>query len=748
MAQGQRRMVERVEPRFETGRTDEPDTSGDFRLTREDRPAPEPIEARGRAPARPKSVRQKGSGWSLFGGGSSSNRGESPVRRGGGNGGSGGKGRRPRRRRSFLFRFFYWSFVLCMWGLLGVGGIVAWYALHLPPYQDLAVPSRAPNVQIVSSDGTVIANRGDMGGAAVFLKDLPPYVGQAFVAIEDRRFYSHFGVDPQGLARAVFVYLTTHHATQGGSTLTQQLAKNVFLTQEKSLQRKIQEAILAVELEQKYTKNQILEMYINRVYFGAGAYGIEAAAQRYFHKPAKNLSIAEAATLAGLVKAPSQLAPNKNPQGARDRAHLVLDAMVDTKVITQQQEKDALATPVKTTNVANESSGNYPADWIMGLLDDFVGPLDSDVIVETTIDSRLQATAEQALRQALDKTGAKLSVSQGALVAMDPDGAVRAMVGGRSYADSQFNRVITAHRQPGSTFKPFVYLAALEKGADPDTVRNDAPVSLAGWNPSDFSKEYRGPVTLTTALALSLNTVAVRLCAEVGPKTVVDVAHRLGISSNLEPNPSIALGTSEVTPLEITSAYATFANGGHLVIPYVVKRIRTVKGKVLFQRPAPVNATVIADDKVGMMNAMMSQTLTIGTARKSALPGWQAAGKSGTSQNYRDAWFIGFTSHMVTSVWLGNDDGTSTKRITGGSLPAEIWNSFMKVAHKGVPPKPLPGAPWVHHEQQPDEQVIAAQPQVDGVPDDQPVAVDPAYGSAPPQTGRPIADWFRRVLGQ
>jgi penicillin-binding protein 1A len=321
------------------------------------------------------------------------------------------------------------------------------------------------------------------------------------------------------------------------------------------------------------------------------------------------------------------------------------------------------------------------------------------------------------------------------------------MVGGRSYADSQLNRAIMAHRQPGSTFKPFVYLAALENGATPDTIRDDAPVSLAGWNPGDFSKEYRGPVTLATALALSLNTVAVRLCVEVGPKAVVAVAHRLGISSNLEPNPSIALGTSEVTPIEIAAAYATFANGGHLVVPYVIKRIHTVTGKVLYQRPAPMNAIVIADDKVGMMNSMMSQTLTIGTARKWALPGWQAAGKSGTSQNFRDAWFIGFTSHMVTSVWLGNDDGASTKSVTGGGLPAEIWNSFMKVAHKGVPPKALPGALWVRQPQQPVEPVLAAQPQVDGAPDDQPVAMAPVAGGAPPSTGRPIADWFHKVLG-
>ncbi|WP_448954028.1 transglycosylase domain-containing protein [Labrys neptuniae] len=740
-------MVERVEPRFEPETGEDADQGDAFRLTREDRPVPVPLEQRDRAPVRAKTTRSK-KGWSLFGG-SSSRGGGGSTRRGGGGGGSSGGGRKPKRRRSMLYRLTYWSFVLCMWGLLGVGGVVAWYAANLPPIQNLEVPQRPPNVKIVSADGTVLANQGEMGGAAVAIKDLPKYVPQAFVAIEDRRFYSHYGVDPQGLARAAYVYIATHRLAQGGSTLTQQLAKNVFLTPERSLRRKIQEAILAVYLERKFSKNQILEMYINRVYFGAGAYGIEAAAQRYFRKPAKELTIAEAATLAGLVKAPSQLDPTKNPKGAHDRSQLVLDAMVDTGVITAQDEKTALATPVKVSKVAARSSGNYPADWISSQLSDLTGPLDTDVVVETTIDARLQNLAEQSLRQGLDKSGAKLRVSQGALVSMDPDGAVRAMVGGRSYAESQFNRAISANRQPGSTFKPFVYLAALINGATPDTVRDDAPITLAGWSPKDFSREYRGPVSLTTALALSLNTVAVRLCAEVGPKAVVAVAHSLGINSNLEPNPSIALGTSEVTPLEMTSAYATFANGGRLVIPYVVKRIKTEKGKVLFQRPAPVNATVIADDKVGMMNAMMSQTLTVGTARKYGLPGWQSAGKSGTSQNYRDAWFIGYTSRLVTAVWLGNDDGTSTSKMTGGSLPAQIWNDFMRGALKGVPPAPLPGKPWVREAPPPPEDVMAAQPQFDGAPEDQPVAIEPVMtANAPRNTGRPIADWVSRVLGR
>ena len=714
----------RREPRFDDG----DDGDLDLRLSREDRPAPRP-RARQRAAA-PEPVEEDM---------------PQPRRRAGADPRR-GSARSP-RRRSLVGTLVTWGIVVSIWAAIGLGGVVAWYGAHLPAIQSLEVPERPPNVQILAADGSLLANRGDMGGAAVSIKSLPPYVGQAFVAIEDRRFYSHWGVDPVGLIRAMTRNLTSGHLEQGGSTLTQQLAKNLFLTQERSVERKVQEAILSLWLERHYSKDQILEMYLNRVYFGAGAFGIEAAAQRYFGEPAKELSISEAAMLAGLVKAPSKLAPNKNPKAAQARAQLVLLAMADEGFISEKAAMAAIAKPATASSRSGEASSNYPADWIVDLLDDYVGPLESDIVVETTIDPALQTAAEETLQGALDRSGAKLNVSQGSVVAMEPNGAVRALVGGRSYAASQFNRAIAAKRQPGSTFKPFVYLAALEAGATPDTVRDDAPVRIGGWSPEDFSKEYRGPVSLSTALALSLNTVAVRLCQEVGPSAVTAVAQRLGISSNLQANPSIALGTSEVTPLEITAAYAAFANGGHAIIPYVVTRVRNVAGKVLFKRAAPPSPPVISDAHLGMMNAMMSQTLTIGTARKAALPGWQSAGKSGTSQNFRDAWFIGYTSRMVTSVWLGNDDGSSTRRITGGSLPAEIWNGVMRVALKGQTPRPLPGAPWTPAPLNAGP-VIAAQPQVDGVPDDQPVATRAASGDKMAPDGPNLGDWIRQVLTQ
>jgi penicillin-binding protein 1A len=564
----------------------------------------------------------------------------------------------------------------------------------LPPIDQLAVPMRPPNIAILAEDGALIANRGDTGGAAVRLSDLPPYLPKAFVAIEDRRFYSHFGIDPVGIGRAVFRDVTGRGGMEGGSTITQQLAKNLFLTQERTLSRKIQEAILALWLERKYSKDQILELYLNRVYFGSGAFGVEAAARKYFGKSAKQVTLSEAALLAGLMKSPTRLAPNRNLEGANARAAQVITAMAEQGHITEAMAKLALARPADIVHEKGSGSINYAADYVMDMLDDTVGAIDEDIVVTTTLDEKMQALAEHALTDELNAKGDKYGVGQGAIVALDPNGAIKAMVGGRNYADSQFNRAVAAKRQPGSAFKPFVYLSALEKGLTPDTVREDAPITVKGWNPENYSREYFGPVTLTKALSLSLNTVAVRLGLEVGPKTVVRTAHRLGIASDLEPNASIALGTSEVTPLELVAAYAAFANGGIGVQPHVISRVRTANGKQLYSRKNASFGRVIDPQYVAMMNAMMEETLLTGTAHKAELPGWQAAGKTGTSQEWRDAWFVGYTSYLVAGVWLGNDDGTPTKKVSGGNLPVEIWSRFMKAAHQGVPVAALPSGTW------------------------------------------------------
>ena len=586
-------------------------------------------------------------------------------------------------------KLVYWGLVLGLWLVIGGAGAVAWVGAHLPPIQSLEIPKRPPTIEIVDMDGRPLARRGDLAGPPVSIRTLPNYVGNAFVAIEDRRFYHHYGVDPVGIARAVVANVLHRGVAQGGSTLTQQLAKNLFLTQERTLTRKLQEVLLAVWLERRFSKAEILQLYLNRVYFGAGAYGIEQAAQHYFGKPAKDLDIAEAAMLAGLVKSPSRLAPTRNYAEAEKRAKIVLAAMTETGVIPPASEKAALAHPPRVIAESGNGSINYVADWVVDVVNDLLGHFEEDIVVRTTIDQSLQIFAEDALGRELEQKGAKANVSQGALVSMTPDGAVRALIGGRSYADSQFNRAVTARRQPGSAFKAFVFLTALEHGLTPDTVREDGPINVGGWKPENYEHGYMGPVTLTRALALSLNTVSVRLTLEMTPQAVVRTAYRLGIASKLEPNASIALGTSEVSPLELTGAYATFANGGNAVMPHVIDSI-TAGGKLLYAHPQGQLGRVVDPHYVGMMNGMMTETLAIGTARKASLPGWPAAGKTGTSQDFRDAWFIGYTAHLVTGVWLGNDDNSPTKHVTGGSLPAEIWSDFMRSAHQGLPVETLP----------------------------------------------------------
>jgi penicillin-binding protein 1A len=603
-----------------------------------------------------------------------------------------GAKRRSKTRKLRWGRLVYWGAVLGLWAAIAVVGVVVWVGAHLPAIQLLEIPKRPPTIQITGFDGSVLTTRGEMPGANVALKDLPPYLPKAFIAIEDRRFYSHYGIDPVGIARAAVANILNRGVAQGGSTLTQQLAKNLFLTQERTMTRKLQELELAFWLERKHSKSEILELYLNRVYFGSGAYGVEAAAQRYFGKSAKNVTIAEAAMLAGLVKSPSRLAPNRNPEGAEQRAQIVLSAMADAKFITEAQAKASIGHPSYKVKPAGAGTVNYVADWIGEVLDDLVGQIDQSIVVETTIDPKLQSVAEAAIIDELAAKSVRFNVTQGALVAMTPDGAVRAMVGGRNYAESQFNRAITAKRQPGSAFKPFVFLTAVEAGLTPETIRLDAPLDIKGWRPENYTHEYFGSVTLTQALAMSLNTVAVRLGVEVGPKNVVRTAHRLGISSKLEANASIALGTSEVSLNELVGAYAPFANGGVGISPHVVTKIRTNEGKLLYMRQPERLGQVIEPRHVAMMNTMMRETLLSGTARKAEIPGWMAAGKTGTSQDFRDAWFIGYTANLVTGVWLGNDDNSPTRKATGGGLPVEVWTRFMRTAHQGVPVAVLPSS--------------------------------------------------------
>ncbi|MGF3022941.1 transglycosylase domain-containing protein [Methylobacterium aquaticum] len=659
-----------------------------------------------------------------------------------------------RRRRSVLGTLVYGTMILGLWGLVAVAGIVAYHASQLPPIDQLSVPKRPPNIAILAADGSLLANRGETGGRTVSIRELPPYLPRAFVAIEDRRFYGHLGIDPIGIARAIGQNLTRRGVAQGGSTLTQQLAKNLFLTQERTASRKIQEAILALWLEHKYSKDEILELYLNRVYFGAGAYGVEAAAQRYFAKPAKDVTLAEAAMLGGLVQAPSRLAPNRNLPAAQARAAQVLAAMQELGFAKPADVQAALAKPAKPARPKGGGSANYVADLVMDVLDDYVGKIETDVSVQTTVDPAIQAVAERALVDELNQKGARYNVGQGAVVTMRPDGAIRALIGGRDYAQSQFNRATTAKRQPGSAFKPFVYLAAVERGLTPDTVREDAPITIKGWNPENYSRNYSGPVTLRDALAHSLNTVAVRLGQEVGPKAVVQTAQRLGITSPLQANASIALGTSEVTPLELVGAYATFANGGMGVIPYVIASVKTSDGKIVYKRAPSGLGRVIAPDAVGMMNAMLHEVFVSGTAKKGDIPGWDLAGKTGTSQDFRDAWVVGFSGTLVTGVWLGNDDGEPTKKVSGGNLPVEIWNRVMTTALRGDKPVPLPGA--ARWRRSSGTAVAAANPSpaepqtIGGLIDDLVGGGQPASRQPAPQRGGPTREdknFLERLFG-
>jgi penicillin-binding protein 1A len=598
--------------------------------------------------------------------------------------------KKKKSNRSPLGRLIYWAAVLTLWlGIAGIGAVV-WVGAHLPPIQSLEIPKRPPSISILDMGMKPVATRGDQGGGTLTLKELPPHLPRAFVAIEDRRFYSHYGIDPFGIARAATANVLRRGVSQGGSTITQQLAKNLFLTQERTMKRKLQEAMLAIWLERKFSKDEILALYLNRVYFGAGAYGVEQAAQKYFGKSARKVTVAEAALLAGLIKSPSRLAPTRNFDAAQDRSHVVLAAMREQGFITAANEKFAYAHPPAIVAQAATGSVHYVADWVMDVVNDHIGHIDEDLVVVTTIDMSLQTGAEKALTEELAKRGDKAGAGQGALLAMTPDGNVRAMVGGRNYADSQFNRAVAAKRQPGSAFKPFVYLTALEGGLTPDTIRDDRPIRVQNWTPENYNNEYLGAVPLWRALAMSLNSVSVRLTLQFGPMAVIRTAHRLGIASLLEPNASISLGTSEVSMLELVGAYATFANGGYAVMPHVIERISTPSGKVLYVRNQQPLGRIVEDKYVGMMNEMMQQTIAIGTARGASLPGWQAAGKTGTSQDFRDAWFIGYTGQLVTGVWLGNDDGSPMKKVTGGSLPVEIWSRFMRTAHQGVPVAALP----------------------------------------------------------
>ena len=581
-----------------------------------------------------------------------------------------------------LFKFcLKWGLVMGLWMAIILGGVLFWYASELPNITKSMVFERRPTVLIKAGNGEIVDRYGDIKGRIVDVNDLPPHVAHAVLATEDRRFYDHFGMDIRGIARAFVVNIMRGGFVQGGSTLTQQLAKNLFLTRERTIKRKIQELMLALQIERELTKDEILSAYLNRVYLGSGAYGIDAAARVYFNKSAKELNIRESATIAGLLKAPSRYSPNANPEKAAARTRVVLQGMVDAGYVS---EKDIAAykklPPAPRRKPSSGESVRYYSDYIVAQLEDLIGTVEQDITVETTLDKDIQREMEESITKAMLKYGPDRDVEQAAGIVMRLDGAIVAMMGGRDYGVSEFNRVTHSLRPPGSSFKPIVYLTALENGWNMNNVIIDEPMNYGRYRPRNYGNKYYGEITLFEALTLSLNTVAVQLMKEVGPDQAIDTARRLSITADLEPNLSTALGSNGVPMIQMATAYATLGRGGSAVDPYSIRRILDKEGNVLYERPTPPKPEQVIDQgALRQLTAMMQSVIHSGTGRAAAIP-YPAAGKTGTSQDFRDAWFIGFSTKYSAAIWFGNDDNSPTKRLTGGSAPAQVWREVMTKA--------------------------------------------------------------------
>lgn len=590
--------------------------------------------------------------------------------------------------RGFLGPLIKWCFVLGIWGLIILTCIIAWYARELPGIIKKPLEERKASIIVLANDGSVIGRYGDIKGNTLSVKELPPHLIDAILSIEDRRFYYHYGVDPIGLIRAVVVNAVHGDVKQGGSTITQQLAKNLFLSQQKTYKRKIQEAMLAVWLEHELTKDEILGAYLNRVYMGAGTYGVDAASHVYFNKSARNINLGEAAKLAGLLRAPSRYSPLNNPKESEKRARVVLAAMVDNGKITKQEAQNAFKkTADKEEIYSDGTSSRYFADWIVDGLDDLIGKPEEDIVVKTTLDPEVQAAAANVIHKKVEDS-AKLRISQGASIVLRPDGSVVAMVGGADYQKSQFNRAGQGMRQPGSSFKPIVYLAALEAGWDQYSMIDDFPFSDGKYHPQNFGNKYYGQVTLTDALTMSMNSVAVQLAKYVGIDHVISVARRMGITSNLEPNLALALGSSEVPMVEMAQTYATIASGGYAVKAFGIKEIREEKsGKILYQHEQEAFPRVFRERDIAQLTRMMESVVQHGTGQGAMGP-YFAAGKTGTTQDHRDAWFDGFSNDYVGVVWFGNDDNRSMKSVTGGSISATAWRDIITAAKADPTPSP------------------------------------------------------------
>jgi penicillin-binding protein 1A len=581
-------------------------------------------------------------------------------------------------------------FVLALWIW------IYWGLPRVPDAESIWSLNRQNSIQFVDSEGTILGQRGPYYGRRTALADLPDHVPQAFLAIEDRRFYSHEGVDRMAVLRALVANLRAGETVQGGSTISQQLARNLFLTQRQTMNRKLREMVLASRIERRLSKDEILELYLNRVYLGEQAYGVDAASRRYFGHPASELTLAQAALLAGLPKAPSDLAPSSHLEAATERQHVVLQAMVDAGFITAEQRDEARAERIRIIERPSvERTMGYAFDLAVEQARAAVGDQVPDIVIEMTINREVQEAASNSIRRRLGNRAFGRRPLQASYMAVDRQGGIIGLVGGTDYNTSKFNRVTQAQRQPGSTFKTFVYAAALENGLSTEDVRYDEPIVIEGWRPRNYDEGYRGAVTLRTAFAQSINTVAAEVAYEVGPRRVADLATRLGIRSmparnEFVPN-SIALGSVETTLWDMTSAFAVFMNEGHRVDPHIIRRVTNASGDELYVRPQVEGQRVMDEQYVHQMNSMMGAVVLRGTGAGARLGDRDVAGKTGTSSDWRDAWFIGYTADFTAGVWVGHDDFTSMGRTTGGTLPAQIWNDTMRVAHEDVENHPLPG---------------------------------------------------------
>ena len=601
-------------------------------------------------------------------------------------------GMRPSRRRAWLGIAMRASMALFM-----LGGITLMvFVATLPDIRDLNTIKKQQGITVETTDGRIIATYGDVYGSYIPYEKFPRPLIEAVLATEDRRFFQHHGVDFYGILRAAIVNITAGKVRQGASTITQQVAKNVFLTPERSISRKIREALLAFWLEGRYSKQEIMAIYLNRVYLGGGTFGVDAASRRYFNKPGTELDLVESAMIAGLLKAPSRYAPTASSERAMARAHQVLKNMADHGVLKERDILPALkAFAAKPKEAVEGGDVRYYTDWVVDSVPEMVGNVEEDLIVITPFDPAMQTAAADAIENTLSMEGDAKKVSQGAMVIMAADGAVKAMVGGKNYGESQYNRAAQAKRQPGSLFKLFVYLAALEAGYTPTAEVEDAPITLQvgnkTWSPRNYTGQYKGTMSVAQAFRESINTVAVRLSQYAGIRRVAQMAERLGIP-DVYPNPSIALGAEEATLLEMTGAFAHLANGGNKVVPYGVLEIRTAKGRALFKRPPSEANPVLAQGTVEMMNYLMLGTVRAGTGTRAALPGRDVAGKTGTTSDYKDAWFVGFTPQLAAGVWVGNDNNRPMAKVTGGNLPAMIWHDAMIKAVEGLKPETIPNS--------------------------------------------------------